>query len=347
MLTRISVSNYLLIEVLELSWGKGLTTITGETGSGKSILIGALELAMGERADAGLLRDPDKRCVIEVELDVARLPLQDWFAANEIPFEQATILRRQLDPSGRSRAFVNDTPVRLEQLRELGVRIVHIHSQHHTLLLNDAHFQLGLVDQLAGHGSEVERLSALFSTWRGKQQELTALREEEHRSRTELDFLRFQQEELEQAALKEGEQEGIEVDLKRAEHAGERAEALRALEEGASDDSGAAGLLSKLKSSVTKAARVDPEIAALVERINACLIELKDIGGEAARLADAIEMDPARADQLRERLDLLLRLQQKHRVKGNAELLTLLRCQHTVQPLAHLQRVLKHQFALL
>lgn len=324
MIARIAVTNYLLIESLDLDWQQGLTAITGETGSGKSILIGALELAMGARADAGLARDPAKRCIIELELDLNRLDLKDWFATNEVPFEPRAILRRQLDPGGRSRAFVNDTPVRLEQLRELGERLIHVHSQHHTLLLNDARFQLGLVDQLAGQQSAVDALHTCYTDWRKAEKELTAAREEEQRALAEGDYLRFQLEELEQAGLKEGEQEGIEEELRLAEHAGERAEAYRMLEEGAAGDQGAASVLQRVRAQLAKAARVDEQAAALLARLEGSIIELKDIGDEAARSAAAVELDPSRAEGLRERVDLLIRLQQKHRVKSVAGLIALL-----------------------
>jgi len=323
-LSRIAITNYLLIESLELDWQKGLTAITGETGSGKSILIGALELAMGARADAGLARDAEKRCVIELELDLSRIDLQEWFAANELPYETRSILRRQLDQGGRSRAFVNDTPVRLEQLRELGERLIHVHSQHHTLLLNDARFQLGLVDQLAGQQEAVDAIHACHADWRKAERDLAAARDEEQRALAESDYLRFQLEELEQASLKEGEQEEMESELQLAEHAGERAEAFRNLEEGTSGDQGAASLLQRLRAQLVKAARIDPQAAALLSRVEGCIIELKDIGDEAARLAAAVELDPARAEKLRERIDALIRLQQKHRVKSTAELLALL-----------------------
>ncbi|HRD51104.1 MAG TPA: DNA repair protein RecN [Flavobacteriales bacterium] len=324
MLNRIAISNYLLIESLELDWHQGLTAITGETGSGKSILIGALELALGARADAGLMRDPSKRCVIELEVDMSGLGLEGWFATQELPFEQHALLRRQLDPGGRSRAFVNDTPVRLEQLRELGERIIHIHSQHHTLLLNDARFQLGLVDQLAGQTETVKRLGGLFAEWRTVQKELEEVRDQQRRAMAESDYVRFQLEELEQAAISEGEQARIEEELRLAEHATERAEAYRAIEEGASGDQGAAMLLQRLRALVVKASRVDPQLAALLTRVEIATIEIKDIGDEAARLASSVEVDPARAEQLRERIDLLIRLQQKHRAKDEAALLSIL-----------------------
>jgi DNA repair protein RecN (Recombination protein N) len=324
MLARISVSNYLLIDALELEWAQGLTAITGETGSGKSILIGALELAMGARADTGLARDPSKRCIIELELDLRRAPARDWFEANEVPYEPRAILRRQLDPGGRSRAFVNDTPVRLEQLRELGERLIHVHSQHQTLLLNDARFQLGLVDRLAGHQEAVEALHATFMDWRHAERELALAREEEQRALAEGDYLRFQVEELEQAALREGEQQEVERELQLAEHAGERAEAYRAVEDGAMGDAGAVSILQRVRAALARAARVDGDAAALLSRLESSLIEIKDIGDEAARLAASVELDPLRAEQLRERIDLLHRLQQKHRVKSADELIALL-----------------------
>ncbi|MBK8226988.1 MAG: DNA repair protein RecN [Flavobacteriales bacterium] len=324
MLTRIAITNYLLIDSLELEWQQGLTAITGETGSGKSILIGALELALGARADAGLLRDPSKRCAIELELDLVGLGLGSWFATNELPYEENALLRRQLDPGGRSRAFVNDTPVRLEQLRELGERLIHIHSQHHTLLLNDARFQLGLVDQLAGQEGAVKELGVLFTDWRSAGHALDEARAEHQRAVAEADFVGFQLEELEQAAITEGEHSRIEDELRLAEHAGERAEAYRAIEEGASGDQGAAVLLQRLRALVSKAARIDPVLAGLLQRVEGAAIELKDVGAEAARLAASVEVDPGRAEMLRDRIDLLIRLQQKHRAPDEAGLINVL-----------------------
>ncbi len=323
MLRRLSIANYLLIEELELDLEKGLTIVTGETGSGKSILIGALALAMGERAEAAALRDATKRCVIELEVDVAELDLAAWFAANELPFEPRTILRRQLDPGGRSRAFVNDTPVRSEQLRELGGRLVHVHSQHHTLLLNDAQFQLGLVDHVAGHVAAVAEYAEHYQVLKERQRELASLREEEARSSAELDYLRFQLVELDEAALKADEQALLEQDLSRADHAEELISALRSVEDGIAAERGVLTTLAHLKHVLTKPARFDPAVQALLDRVNSAHIELKDIGDEAATHADRVTLDPKEATRLRERLDLILRLQQKHRVVSNEALLVI------------------------
>ncbi|MBK8949895.1 MAG: AAA family ATPase [Flavobacteriales bacterium] len=331
MLHRLRITNYLLIDQLELELAPGLTIITGETGSGKSILIGALGLAMGERADAGLARDPRHRCVIELELDGAAPWINGWCLQAGVPVEHPLIIRRQLEPGGRSRAFVNDTPVRLEQLRDLGERLIHVHSQHHTLLLNDPRFQLGLVDQVAGHAKAVTAYRADHRAWRAVEEELARARAEEERARTELDYLAFQLDELDQAQLADGEQEALEAELDRAEHAGELLTALQRTEQALTGEGGVVPGLSALRQHLAKAARHDAGLAALADRMHAAAIELGDIAGDADRLATTVRLDPAHAARLRERLDLLLRLQVKHRVKGSAELIALredLRARH-------------------
>lgn len=323
MLRRISISNYLLIDSLELDLAKGLTIITGETGSGKSILIGALALAMGERAEAGAQRDAEKRCVIELEVDTKNLDLEGWFAKAEIPAERYTILRRQLDPGGRSRAFVNDTPVKLEQLRELGERLVHVHSQHHTLLLNDPRFQLGLVDHVAGQHTDVSNYAGFFAQWRSLQHELKDLEQREATAQGELDYARFQLNELDEARLQAEEQTAIEQELGRAEHSEELIQGLRGVEEAVAGEDGLLSLTDRARRALAKPARLDGSIHALLTRLNSIHIELKDIGDEAERTAGGISIDPARASQLRERIDLLLRLQQKHRAANTEELIVL------------------------
>lgn len=323
MLRRLHIRNYLLIDELDLALGKGLTIITGETGSGKSILIGALALAMGERADAGAQRDLAKRCVIELEADLDKLALEPWFEAQEIPYERMAILRRQIDPGGRSRAFVNDTPVRLEQLRELGAKLVHVHSQHHTLLLNDPRFQLGLIDHVAGQKEALARYGERYARWRSVARELAALREEEARSQAELDYLRFQLNELDEAAVKAEEQPAIEQELARADHAEELVQALRTVDEGIGADRGALAMLTQLRNVLMRPARIDGAVKTLLDRLDSVHIELKDIGSEADTLAGEVALEPEQAVRLRERLDTILRLQQKHRVGSNSELIAI------------------------
>ena len=323
MLRRLHIRNYLLMEELDLSLKEGLTIITGETGSGKSIIIGALALVMGDRADAGVLRDPLKRCVIELEVDLYDLQLDDWFDRNELPFERYTLLRRQLEPNGRSRAFINDTPVKLEQLRELGSKLVHVHSQHHTLLLNDPRFQLGLIDHVAGKPEDAQIYRKRYEKWRELQRELNDLKEQSAKAQAELDLVQFQLGELENADLKADEQERIEQELLRADNSEDLLQALRSLSEGIESEHGATSIIDRLRSAIAKAARIDAGVADLLKRLESVRIELKDIAGEADDLAGKVEIDPAEAERLRERLDLMLKLQQKHRVKTNAELLAL------------------------
>jgi DNA repair protein RecN (Recombination protein N) len=216
---------------------------------------------------------------------------------------------------------VNDTPVRLEQLRELGERLVHVHSQHHTLLLNDTRFQLGLVDHAAGQAKGVTAYRADFRAWRAVADELARVREEEARSRAELDFLQFQLDELDQAQLKDGEQEQLVQDLERAEHAGEIQQALQATDTAIASEDGVLGTLATLRQQLMKSARHDAAVNELLTRLNSVAIELKDIGSEAEQLALGVSLDPREAARMQERLDVMLRLQQKHRVKDSAALL--------------------------
>lgn len=329
MLRRLSITNYLLIDTLELDLSKGLTIITGETGSGKSLVIGALGLAMGDRADSTAARDTERRCVIELEVDTKGLGLDDWFEAAEVQPERYTLLRRQLEPAiagkpgGRSRAFVNDTPVRLEQLRDLGERLVHVHSQHHTLLLNDHHFQLGLVDHIAGQQDAIQNYAASYASWRAQQQELVLLRAEDATVQGELDYARFQLNELAEARLRPDEQQVIEQELSRADNATELTQALDAVVEAVQDEQGLGAIFTRLRQMLAKPARIDGAVAALLDRLMSVHIEVKDIAEEAARTAAAISLDPKKAAELRDRLDLILRLQQKHRVADTSALIAI------------------------
>lgn len=323
MLRALSIRNYLLIDQLDLPLGPGLTVVTGETGSGKSILLGALALAMGGRVDGNLLRDPARRCVIELEVEAGEDFLGPWCAANNIPKEQPMILRRQIEPNGRSRAFVNDTPIRLEPLRELGERLVHVHSQHQTLLLQTPAFQLGLLDGAAGQGPAVKAYAQRFRDWQQAGRDLAEAMEQEASARSERDYLQFQYGELEAARLVPGEQRELEAALARADHAGELMAALNAIGDGISGEEGVNARLAAMRQLAAKAGRVDPAVQALLDRLQSSLIELKDIGEEAERLAGQVSMDPKEAERLRGRHDLLARLQHKHRAADADALIAL------------------------
>lgn len=315
MLRRLSLRNFLLIEELELDLGPGLTVITGETGSGKSILIGALGLAMGERADGNLLRDPARRCVIELEVEADQEAAVQWCAANQVPREEPMILRRQLEPNGRSRAFVNDTPVRLEQLRDLGERLVHVHSQHQTLFLQAPAFQLGLLDSAAGQEAEAREYAGLFRAWQQARRELELAVAQEAQAQGGRDYLEFQFEELAAIGLVAGEQRELESALARADHAEELLAALGGIEEGIQGEHGVTTLLADIRQRAAKAGRVDPAVQTLLDRLQGSLIELKDIAEEAGQQAGKVNTDPREAEKLRERYDLLAKLQHKHRVE--------------------------------
>jgi DNA repair protein RecN (Recombination protein N) len=323
MLRRLHIRNYLLIDALELELGNGLNIITGETGSGKSILLGALALATGERADAGTARDTAQRCVVELEVDLGDMDITWWFAAQELPYERLTLLRRQIEPGGRSRAFINDTPVRLEQLRELGGRLIHIHSQHHTLLLNDPTFQLGLVDHLAGVAGQVRDYRKGYQHWRTLLRDLEEARRQEARAREEFDFLQFQWQELDQARMRVGEEQQLTEELGRAEHAEEIRAALEELSAELDGERGLLNGLSTLRQRLVRSARVHRGVDQLMQRLEAVRIELKDIAQEGASVADSIEVDPLQLERLRDRSDLINRLLQKHRRATTEELLAL------------------------
>lgn len=325
MLQRLFIRNFLLIGELDLELGKGLTVITGETGSGKSILLGALGLAMGGRAEANLQRDPTKRCVVELEVvpEPGTTLVEQWCRSNNVPPETPLILRRQLEPGGRSRAFVNDTPIRLEQLRELGEGLVHIHSQHHTLLLNSPAFQLGLLDHFAGQGPAVKHYGERYRAWRKATETLEAARAQQAQAQNERDYLQFQFDELEAARLVPGEGQEVEQALARADHAEELLLALQGLEDGLSSENGILARIGAIRQNAAKAARLDPAVGALLERLHSVSIDLKDIAGEAGQLAERMSMDPKEAEKLRERWDLLMRLQQKHRAEGTGALIAL------------------------
>lgn len=323
MLCNLHIRNYLLIQELDLDLRKGLTIITGETGSGKSILIGALGLAMGERADPSTMRDTTQRCIVELEVDLHALELEPLFGKRGWSYEVRTLLRRQLDPGGRSRAFINDVPVKLEDLRELGAELIHIHSQHHTLLLNTPRFQLGLVDHFAAQQAQVAAYGEKYALLRTCSTELKTLIEDEARSRSEADLLAFQLNELDQAKPVANEQEDLEQDLARAEHAEELTQALASVDEGLAADQGMLVQLTRLKQLLARPARIDGRVKSILDRLESASIELKDVALEAGSLSTSFALDPASSERMRERLDLLIRLQQKHRVSSNTELIAI------------------------
>ena len=324
MLKRLKIRNYALIRELDVEFNSGFTIITGETGAGKSILLGALSLILGQRADTTALKDTEKKCVVEGVFNVKDYDLKELFEQYDLDYEEQAIFRREISPSGKSRAFINDTPVNLKAMRELGLRLVDIHSQHQNLELNNQHFQLTVVDLYAGHNDLLETYREKFRIYRKTVQALNTLLEKAGQSKADLDYFRFQFEQLEKVALVDGEQEEMEKELETLNHAEEIKSNLTQLFELLNGDGPSVVRGSKDGLNLlNKVAKFFPEGESLNQRLESTYLELKDIAEEAERAAESVEYDPGRIEFLNDRLDLIYTLQQKHRVETVAELIAI------------------------
>ena len=319
MLSTLHIENYALIRESDIVFGSGFVTITGETGAGKSILLGALGLLLGQRADTAVLADKNRKCVVEAQFDIAPLSLQPLFAEADIDYDDHLILRREISAAGKSRAFVNDTPVQLPFLKALAPHILDIHSQHQTLTLADSSFRFTLLDNLAA----AVHMADAMPTYQGIYQEyialkrsLEALTAEEAQNRREADFLQFQFDELAAARLVAGEQDTLEQEAQLLAHAETVREGLAAAAALLDDDTPQAALarLRQTKSTLSHIAPYHPEAESLLSRLDSALIELDDINGTLSSLADTVSYSPERQQQVDERLALLYRLQKKHGV---------------------------------
>ncbi|MBN8696821.1 MAG: DNA repair protein RecN [Bacteroidetes bacterium] len=324
MLKHLSVQNYALIDQLEVEFADGLTIITGETGAGKSILLGALGLIAGSRADIQSLQDKSKKCIIEAAFNIKGYALNDFFNEHELDYEAITTIRREINPEGKSRAFINDTPVTLNQLKDLGERLIDIHSQHQTLSLNGADFQLSVVDAFAKHESLLNEYKTEYKNFRSLEKQLNELIEKEAQAKKDMDYFQFQFNELEDANLKAGEQAALEQELETLNNAEDIKLNLSKAAFGLSG--GEQNLLSSLnevKNILNGLSKFKPEIAELNTRINSSYIELKDISNELEALEQEILYDPKRIEILNDQLDAIYRLQQKHQVKTIEELIAI------------------------
>lgn len=331
MIRHLKVANYALIQELEIAFPEGLTIITGETGAGKSILLGALGLIMGERADLKALYDPDRKCIVEATFHIGKYRLQEFFEAHELDYEEECIIRRELLPSGKSRAFVNDTPVNLQVLRTLTQALVDMHQQFDTLDMHEVSFQLRMIDALAGTQAEADAFRRRYEQWLEKMRTLDQLKARKARSEQEQELLQFQLDELLEARFEPGEQERLEEELRRLEHAEEIKRVLSATFLALTEhDPSLLGQLTELFHALGQIRRYDAGAAALHQRLDSVRLELEDIAGELERQAEQVEFDPERAAAIQERLDTLYRLQQKHHV-------------HTVEELLEVQRQLEAQ----
>ena len=324
MLQRLAIQNYALIENLEIDFSNGLTIITGETGAGKTILLGALSLILGERADTQALLNKQKKCIIEGEFDIKQYRLKDFFEQQQLDYEHHTVIRREISPEGKSRAFVNDTPVNLNQLKELSSRLVDIHSQHETLTLNDSEFQLSVVDAYAQHSDLLEKYQQKYKSFLQLKSSLDELLAKEKQSKTDLDYYQFQFNELEEAKLEKGEQEKLEQELQTLNNA---EEIKSNLSKGFDMlDGGEVNILSKLaeiNNLLNAFGKFNPKLEELADRIKSSHIELKDIASEIENMEQEIIYSPERIEEINERINIIYHLEQKHKVSNIDELLLL------------------------
>ena len=324
MLKQLHISNYALIDELDVSFDRGFNVITGETGAGKSILLGALAFAMGERADTGVLYDKEKKCVVEAQFELDDDKLRPLFEENDLDFETECLFRRELSPQKKSRAFINDTPVALQTMKEIGDLLVDIHSQHDSLLLTDADFQLRLLDEIAQNEAVLTDYQAEYNKYNAYKRKLNELKEVATKNTAENDYLKFQLEELEKANLKEGEYVEIEQTLSVMENA-EEIKTLLVMANGLLDGSENAmlGQCNELTSALHRLKHLLPDTEELTERIENLKVELKDIAYDLRRKEDETQFDEGQLQSLQERYDLLSRLMMKHHVADFEALITL------------------------
>lgn len=326
MLKKLDIRNFTLIDHLEMALYPGFSVITGETGAGKSIVIGAIGLLLGNRADAKQVKRGCDKCIIEATFDLSIYHsdvLKDFFEDNDLDYEpEECLLRREVNANGKSRAFINDTPVTLALMRELGEQLIDVHSQHQNLLLSKEDFQLNVVDIIARDRQQLADYRAAFAEYRSAQRRLEELREQIATSRDNEDFLRFQQKELSEANLASGEQEQLEQEAELMSHAEDIKRALHEADYGLSgDDTGIVNLTRSIAAQLRSVADVYPEAQELAERLESCFVELKDISQEIASKVDDVEYDPQRFNLITQRLDTIYTLQQKFHVQNVDELL--------------------------
>lgn len=322
MLQKLKIQNYALFDSVEVDFPSNLSIITGETGAGKSILLGALSLLLGQRAEGDLVNDKSKKCIVEGIFLSDSDEVKNFFSQNDLDYEHEITIRREVSPEGKSRAFINDTPVTLNQLKGLTARLIDIHSQHENLLLNESEFQLSVLDAYASHKNTLNEYRQKFIRYKAVNKELEELISKENEAAKEKDYLEFQLKEILEANLVEGEEKKVEEELEFLNHSEQIKDAL--VKSGGllkSGDKNVILLLADVKNRLSSIAAYNSKLGELLERLNAAIIELKDIGTEVEFLEEKINYDPARVSVLTERLESIYHLSHKHRVNTVAELL--------------------------
>ncbi len=326
MLLHLSIENFILIPSLEIDFHKGFTCITGETGAGKSILVGALGLILGHRADSQVLMNKSVKCIVEGTFSLEGYGLEPVFEVNNLDFDQHSTFRREINPLGKSRAFINDTPVNLNLMKEIGERLVDIHSQNQTLELNESGFQLSIIDAYSDNSAKLLSFETAYSEYTGLKSELNANLEKERKANLDREYYSFQFNELEKADLQDSEQEEIESELELLTHSEEiKSKLFSAVQLLADEEQNALSMLAEARQMVDLASRFSSKLGNVTDRLESCYIELKDLVQEISRLSDHIQFDPLRIEFLSQRLDLIYQLEQKHKLPTISELNTLKR----------------------
>ena len=323
MLQSIHIQNYALIESLDINFHPGFSVITGETGAGKSIILGAIGLLVGQRADIKAIKTGANKCIVEARFHIASYELENFFEEHDLEYEEGEcILRRELYASGKSRAFINDTPASLAQMKELGEKLIDVHSQHQNLLLNHEDFQLSVLDILAHDEKELQVYKETYSAFKKVSKELSNIQQQAEKNRQDEDYIRFQVEQLEEANLQAGEQETLEREAETLTHAEEIQSSLYKVDQlMASDEMTLLSVTKDCMQTLQGISRVYAPAQEWIERLNSCYIELKDLAHEIANASEEVEFNPTRLDYVNERLNLIYTLQQKHRVSTVEELI--------------------------
>ena len=322
MLKQLYIKNFTLIDELDIPFYPGFSVITGETGAGKSIILGAIGLLLGNRADARQIKQGERKCVVEAHFDLSRYDMRAFFETNDIDYEDECIIRREVNSSGKSRGFINDQPVTVAIMKELGEHLIDIHSQHQNLLLQKDDFQLNVVDIVANDKKELEAYQSLFFKWQEARRQLKQLQAEISANREQEEFMRFQLQELSQAELSDGEQEQLEKEVSTMSHVEEIKQALFEADGILStEDSGAVDKVHQACSTLQRIIELYPDIKELNDRLDSCYIELKDIANEIQNALESVEFDPADYQRKSERLDLIYSLEQKFHKETISELI--------------------------
>lgn len=324
MIKRLHIRNYAIIEHLDIDFAKGLTIITGETGAGKSILLGALGLIMGDRADTKSLYNQEEKCIIEGVFDLATHDLREFFSENDLDYETEVVVRRELTPSGKSRAFVNDSPVTLKVLQDLSSELIDLHQQFDTLDIYSHSFQLRMIDALAGNKDRLIQYRNLYREYSSNQRKLAELLNRNEQSTKEMDFIQFQLEEFNKAELQAGEQESLEEELTRLTHAEDIKRTLGlAFDALTENEQSIVGQMQSLSNALVTIGKYAPKLAEYSDRFANMIFELREMSNEFEKVADQTDYDPERILEAQQRLDLIYRLQKKHTVASVDELLAI------------------------